>query len=568
MKFDEFDAGGLYSFDGFTYQGVSGSDMTLGYTLADGVTTGTVTIRYYSDWLSYVPGMYEVGDTLPTVEFVVYNFRDQKIQLDAVLIPEVDEAYQALENTLDAALLYEYTDYTYLMEETTVNGYVINNQYLESVLLAHNENDMYQGIMFDMARFFGALYRATGSTVVVLEYTGIEYTWDAEGTLAGSNWKEINGNTLISTIVSDFVAGTVTNSVKVTMIDALGYSQEIELKFAITMDVNPSDTQTFIETFDAFPETSSSYLDGSFTGVNGVVWTYDGARGDQTLDGKAFTLNRLSNDANASLTATIQGGISSFSVQFYNAFSTGVAVELYINGVLIGTSVTVTDKAVTTFTVENIDIDGEFTIMIKTTNGQLVIDNLTWTTFAAKEEVLVYTDDFGTAAKTGYDTTSFEYTNSNSDTFTLNKMRAQINTSTFEPHNVQGAFIVLAPKSLNLTSYIEYDLSSYTNLSKFEFSISTWSGTAETNIKAMTLAVIKLQVFDTDTSSWVDVENSDGLVNFISNVTSTEYVTVSFNVTEAGLYRVLYVIDETEGTSTSNTAYAVTLDDFKIYETE
>ncbi len=138
---------------------------------------------------------------------------------------------------------------------------------------------------------------------------------------------------------------------------------------------------SYTETFDNFPATGSSYVDGSFTGVNSVLWTYDGARGDQTLGtGKAFCLNRVSNDALASLTATIQGGISSFSIDYKNAFSTAAGVKLYINNVLIGTSTEATGTMLH-YSLDNINVSGEFTIKIQTTNGQLTIDNLNWTTY-------------------------------------------------------------------------------------------------------------------------------------------------------------------------------------------
>ncbi|MFA6648185.1 MAG: hypothetical protein WCS32_06065, partial [Candidatus Izemoplasmatales bacterium] len=77
--------------------------MTLGYTLADGVTTGTVTVRYYTNWndLKAVAANFTVGDTLPELEFVVYNYRDGLVQLD-VVSANFTEA-QSVE--FDAALL-------------------------------------------------------------------------------------------------------------------------------------------------------------------------------------------------------------------------------------------------------------------------------------------------------------------------------------------------------------------------------------------------------------------------------------------------------------------------------
>ena len=55
--------------------------------------------------------------------------------------------------------------------------------------------------MNDLARFLGALYRAGG--VQTLTYKGTNYTWDTAGTLHGSNWKDGQGNTLVSVITAE-----------------------------------------------------------------------------------------------------------------------------------------------------------------------------------------------------------------------------------------------------------------------------------------------------------------------------------------------------------------------------
>ena len=97
------DAATLYSYAGFTLNEIDGTTMTLGYTLADGVTTGTVTVRYYTNWddLKAVAANFTVGDVLPELEFVVYNYRDGLVQLD-VVSANFTEA-QSVE--FDAALL-------------------------------------------------------------------------------------------------------------------------------------------------------------------------------------------------------------------------------------------------------------------------------------------------------------------------------------------------------------------------------------------------------------------------------------------------------------------------------
>ena len=167
------------------------------------------------------------------------------------------------------------------------------------------------------------------------------------------------------------------------------YSLESEQNYTIYAkweEILIPDETTYIETFTNFTETGSTYVDGSFTGINSVLWTYVQVRGDQTIDWKALTLRKLSDAPNTNLSATIQGGISSFSVQYKNPFSTAAAVELYINNNLIATSSEASTGSVLMFNVGNINISGEFTMTIKTTNGQLTLDNLTWTTYGGATE--------------------------------------------------------------------------------------------------------------------------------------------------------------------------------------
>lgn len=140
---------------------------------------------------------------------------------------------------------------------------------------------------------------------------------------------------------------------------------------------------TYIETFTNLDLTGTSYGAGSFLGDNGVTWSYTESRGDFTLDGKAIMLDK--NGDGSSLSATIAGGISSFSVDFYDGYSGAAQIELWINGSLISTSVSFDDdgdgSVYGTFIVDNINVSGEFTIEILAAGAQMVLDNLTWETY-------------------------------------------------------------------------------------------------------------------------------------------------------------------------------------------
>ncbi|MDY0011158.1 MAG: lamin tail domain-containing protein, partial [Candidatus Izemoplasmatales bacterium] len=235
------DAGSLFTFDGFVYKGVSGTTMTLGYTLADGITTGTVTIRYYSNWadLVLVANNYAIDDTIPAVNFILYNFRDGLKQLDVLNIPTLAPAIEALDDSVEAAITYEYVPvYEYHFETSVKTGNNIHNEYLQSALLAANPTDMYEGVMFDLARYLGALYRATGSTIVAIQYDGIEYFWNETIGLLGSNWVDDTDTTLVSVLVADFQAEVLTDSVVLALVDSEGFVYVLELTFNITMDLD------------------------------------------------------------------------------------------------------------------------------------------------------------------------------------------------------------------------------------------------------------------------------------------------------------------------------------------
>ena len=129
------------------------------------------------------------------------------------------------------------------------------------------------------------------------------------------------------------------------------------------------------ETFETIAGASSSYADGSFTGVNGVVWTYVGMRTDQALDGKALTFGAKQTNY---IKANFTGGISKLSIQFSHVFSGSEKriVDLYINNILIYTFQITSDQK--TYEVSGIQVSGNYTLELRNTGGErVVIDNIT-----------------------------------------------------------------------------------------------------------------------------------------------------------------------------------------------
>lgn len=144
-----------------------------------------------------------------------------------------------------------------------------------------------------------------------------------------------------------------------------------------------SEGQTVVETFDNLNLSGSSYVGGSFSGVNNIQWTYQGVRGDQDLNGDALTFGGRSTD-NSSLKATIDGGIYEISLKHKQPFGSTQAYGVYINNTLVGefTATETIDTFAYTF---DEPIVGAFTLEIKpvspgSSRAQLTIDDLTWTT--------------------------------------------------------------------------------------------------------------------------------------------------------------------------------------------
>ncbi|MDD3095656.1 MAG: endonuclease [Candidatus Marinimicrobia bacterium] len=163
----------------------------------------------------------------------------------------------------------------------------------------------------------------------------------------------------------------------------------------------PADTVfTYTETFDNFPESGSSYQNGSFTGENGLLWTYQQCRGDIGLEGKSPCLAKTSLEA--SLTSgTISGGIASLSFQYMQAFSTDVSLDLFVNGQLIRTFTSSSEQNVVKESGPvALNVEGDAVISLKQNNsgaGQVAIDNISWNNYP-ETALQILPEDFSVSA--------------------------------------------------------------------------------------------------------------------------------------------------------------------------
>lgn len=128
---------------------------------------------------------------------------------------------------LESASAYSYTDYEYT-GTMNVSGSNVTVAYDSSVMESSS------AIMYDFARYLGALYRECGVTKV--GWNGTTYTWDTEGTLKGSNYKDSNGTTLVSAVTAWYqanMADQTSGSIELVLTYGDGYT--VTVTYAVTI---------------------------------------------------------------------------------------------------------------------------------------------------------------------------------------------------------------------------------------------------------------------------------------------------------------------------------------------
>lgn len=226
----------------------------------------------------------------------------------------------------------------------------------------------------------------TGSTS-----STVSLSWTASSDNVGISAYEIyvNGNyvttvTSTSAVISG-LAPTTTYAFYVIARDAAGnLSTQSNSVNGTTTASSGGETPPIscgTENFESIPAASSSYTTNTWTN-NGITWTAVDSRTDQTINGKAITIE----DGSLS-SSTISGGISSLTVTTQMKFAGNPGTfNLYINGDMIGTIPY--SSTVTTTTIPNINIAGNTTISITDNSatgsgsrGRVAFDDLSWTCY-------------------------------------------------------------------------------------------------------------------------------------------------------------------------------------------
>ncbi len=156
----------------------------------------------------------------------------------------------------------------------------------------------------------------------------------------------------------------------------------LSLFISLILVVQNARSQGF-ENFNNFPETTNAYHNGTFTGQDGSTWTYNQCRGDSAIVAPTPTLGKNRTPTAEVYSGTISGGCGTMNFDYEQVFSTNVALDVFVNGILLTTVTSTSEQGIvknsgtiTVNTAGNIVLDFK---QNSTTSGQVAIDNISWT---------------------------------------------------------------------------------------------------------------------------------------------------------------------------------------------
>ena len=137
------------------------------------------------------------------------------------------------------------------------------------------------------------------------------------------------------------------------------------------------------ETFENYPETGSSYADGTFLGQDGSTWSYSGCSGNSagSIDAESPLLGKSLTPAAYVESGTIAGGIGTLSFDIMQVYSTAYNLEVYVNDNLITNISGGTSGVIDSSGDIPVEVDGDFVLKFLQPSGagQVSIDNVMWT---------------------------------------------------------------------------------------------------------------------------------------------------------------------------------------------
>jgi len=181
----------------------------------------------------------------------------------------------------------------------------------------------------------------------------------------------------------------------ITAVDASGNESVLSNEVCETTTNTGTGSQDCAnETFETIATSSSSYSDVNWAGDNGSGWSATEARSDQTINGKAITIDVRGTTSGTLTSPTVSGGIGDLTLTTQRKFGGASGdLSIYVNGVLKGTLPY--NDTVQTSTLSGINIEGNVVVTItEDTSGgdRVAIDDISWTCYST-----LSTDGFNTA---------------------------------------------------------------------------------------------------------------------------------------------------------------------------
>jgi len=143
-----------------------------------------------------------------------------------------------------------------------------------------------------------------------------------------------------------------------------------------------------LENFDNYPETSNAYHDGTFQGQDGSIWSYFQCRGDSVIVAPSPTLGKNRTPTAEVMSGTLNNGCGTLSFSYKQVFSTAVSMDVFVNGLLVYTAITVAGEQglVKNSGLITVNVSGAFVLDFKqqsTASGQVCIDDIVWTEYSS-----------------------------------------------------------------------------------------------------------------------------------------------------------------------------------------
>lgn len=127
------------------------------------------------------------------------------------------------------------------------------------------------------------------------------------------------------------------------------------------------------ETFTNLGANSSAYSVRNWTGDNGVTWTANDARTDQTLTGKAIAIRTGS----VKNTVAVPNGIGALTFNYKRVFTGNSTIKILVNGVQYGSDIVVSSETATLHT-EVINVSGNVVVELQNSGNRSIIDDIAW----------------------------------------------------------------------------------------------------------------------------------------------------------------------------------------------